>query len=59
MSSDAIRQINDSFPGLRQTHIRFDVKDKIRAQVVDSERNKVIREIPNEYTSNILMSLYA
>ena len=59
MSRDYIGQINDPFPNVRPTHVRYIVKDKVKTQVVDSQRDKVIREIPQQFSSNILKTIYA
>lgn len=58
MSSDSAGQLSNSFPNIPKTHIRFVVQDKVRTQVVNSNDDKVIREIPRNLSSNIL-SVYA
>ncbi len=59
MSSDSVRQLSNSFPNLTNTHIRFVVQDNLRTEVVNSENNEVIREIPRKLSSNIYLSIYA
>jgi len=54
MSSDSARQISNSFPNIPKTHIRFVVQDKVRTQVVNSNDDKIIREIPRNLSSNVL-----
>ena len=58
MSSDSVRQLSNSFPNIPKTHIRFVVKDKVRTQVVNSNDDKIIREIPRNLSSSVL-SVYA
>jgi len=58
MSSDSVGQLSNSFPNIPKTHIRFVVKDEVRTQVVNSNDDKVIREIPRNLSSNIV-SVYA
>ncbi|MFC1731246.1 hypothetical protein ACFL6I_13005 [candidate division KSB1 bacterium] len=59
MSSDYNGQISGTFPSIKSTRVRYIVKDKVKAQVIDTERDKVIREIPNKLSSNIFKSVYA
>jgi len=59
MSNDYAGQINDSYTNVRNTRLRYVVKDKVKVQVIDTAKNKVIREIPQQYSSNILKNVYA
>ncbi len=44
---------------LQKTKVRFIVNDTVKAQVVDPERDKVIREIPPDTNINLFDNLYA
>lgn len=59
MSTDSVGQSSNSFPNISKTYVRFIVKDQVRTQVVNSDNNKIIREIPRKLSSNIYLSLYA
>ena len=43
---------------LFKSKVQFVVNDKVKARVVDIESNKVIREVPQSHTSQILNRLY-
>ena len=57
----AIRAINNANyinSTIFKTRIRFIVNGDIKKQVVNTENNKVIREVPTHYTSQLLTKLY-
>lgn len=59
MSLDYSGHINDSLSSFKDVRIKYVIKDKVRVQVIDAADNKVIREIPHQYSSNILKNVYA
>ncbi len=59
MSNESIRQLSNSGYDIGKTHVRYVVKDKVKAQVVDSNSGKIIREIPRKLSADIFKSLYA
>lgn len=59
----AVSNINHNTPlNLKyplQRKVRLIVGEDVKAQVVNTTNEKVVREIPNETTSQILLKLYA
>ena len=41
-----------------KSKIRFVVDDEIKKQIINIENNKIIREVPPNYTSQIITKLY-
>ena len=41
-----------------KTKIRFVVDDEIKKQIINIENNKIIREVPPNYTSQLITKLY-
>ena len=58
MSTDSVRQLSNSFPNISKTHVRYVVTDKVKTQVVNTDSDKIIREIPRSLSSNIYVSIY-
>ncbi len=58
MAIGAINNVNYINSIIFKTKIRFIVNGDIKKQVVNIENNKVIREVPSHYTSQILIKLY-
>ncbi len=59
MSTDLIGQLSNSFPNITKTHVRFVVNDTVKTQVINTQNDKVIREIPRSLSPNVYMSIYA
>jgi len=59
MSSDQVGHISNSFPNIPNVRIRYIVKDKVTTQVIDTQKDKIIRELPLNFSSNIYVSLFA
>ncbi len=59
MSTDSIRQLSNSFPNLTNTRVRFVVQGKLKTEVINSDSNEVIREIPRRLSANVYLSIYA
>jgi len=41
-----------------KTKIKFVVDDEIKKQIINIENNKIIREVPPNYTSQLITKLY-
>jgi hypothetical protein len=41
------------------TRVRFAVSDGVTTQVVDTDKDKVVRQMPIEQSSNLLLDIYA
>jgi len=58
MAVGSINNVNYINSIIFKTRIRFVVNGDIKKQVVNIENNKVIREVPSHYTSQLLTKLY-
>lgn len=52
MSNDQMRPISSSASNISNVRIRYIVEDKVTTEVVDTVKDKVIREIPLKPASN-------
>lgn len=49
-------QISDSM--LFKTKIRFVINGDVKKEIINVENNKIVREVPPHFTSQILTNLY-
>ncbi len=58
MSIGEINNVKIIDPLIFKTKLKFIVDDQVNKQIVNIENNKVVREVPPKYTSQILRKLY-
>ena len=58
MAIGTINNVNYFNSIIFKTRVRFVVNGDVKKQVVNVENNKVIREVPPDYSSQLLTKLY-